>query len=276
MRLDFMIDSDHCNMRLDDFFYQRGISKKLVKDSRNHGEILLNGEKAYLCQKTALNDEVSIVFPKETSNVIPIKMPLDIVYEDEYVMVVDKQAGLATIPNRMYLKDSLGNAIMHYYNEHHIESAVHFVNRLDKDTSGLLLVAKSRYVHDFYSRDIKKVHRVYHCLVEGNPGEGTIDAPIAHRPDHATKRMIDENGARAVTHYKTLKTYENNTSLVECVLETGRTHQIRVHMASIGHPLVGDALYNEHPGTFYLDSVEISFPHPFDSKIYHFKKEDRF
>ncbi|MDD6348748.1 RluA family pseudouridine synthase [Intestinibaculum porci] len=271
MKLVYQVDADHTNMRLDDFFYKQGISKKLVKDSRNHGAILKNGQPVFLCEKTALDDEITIVFPKEESQVIPVKMDFGIVYEDDYLMVIDKPAHLATIPNRMYLTNSLGNALMYYYQEHGIESAIHFVNRLDKETQGLLLVAKSRYVHDFYSRDIKKVKRVYHALVEGHPGEGTIDAPIAHRLDHPTKRMIDPQGAHAITHYRTLKEYAT-TSLIECRLETGRTHQIRVHLASIGHPLVGDELYNDKLGNFYLDSVEIAFEHAMTHQMMVFKK----
>ena len=161
MILQFEIDAQHVDMRLDEFFYLHGISKKLVKDSRNHGEILVNGEKQYLCYKTVEGDSVAIVFPKETSNVIPVDIPLKVVYEDDYLMIIDKQPNLACIPVKKYLTESLGNAIMYYYKVNHIESAIHLVNRLDKETSGLMMIAKSRYVHDAFSHDIKQVKRVY-------------------------------------------------------------------------------------------------------------------
>ena len=120
MILQFEIDAQHVDMRLDEFFYLHGISKKLVKDSRNHGEILVNGEKQYLCYKTVEGDSVAIVFPKETSNVIPVDIPLKVVYEDDYLMIIDKQPNLACIPVKKYLTESLGNAIMYYYKVNHI------------------------------------------------------------------------------------------------------------------------------------------------------------
>lgn len=268
MKLTFTIHNQGANMRLDEFFYSQKISKKLVKDSRNRGSILVNGEPRFLSSRVTYGDLVEIIFPEEESHVVPIDIDFEIIYEDEALLVVNKPADLATIPNRRYYTSSLANGIMYYYQQHDIKSAIHFVNRLDKDTSGLLLVAKSRYVHDYYSRDIKQVKRVYHALVEGHPGEGTIDAPIGHAPDHATKRMISEDGVRAVTHYRTLQEI-GDQALVECILETGRTHQIRVHMASIGHPLVGDALYG-HEGRFYLESVSISFIHAITKEEMHF------
>lgn len=272
MKLEYIITKDEVNMRLDDFFYMKGISKKLVKDAKFKGSITVNGVWEKVPYRTKENDHVVIVFSPEESHVVPVDIPINIIYEDEYLMVIDKQKDLASIPNRKYYTESLANGIMYYFKKNHIVSSVHMVNRLDKETSGLLLVAKSSYIHDVFSKDIKKVQRVYHALVEGDPGEGIVDASIGHDDDHATKRRIDGSGLSAITHYKTIKRMMDQ-SIVECILETGRTHQIRVHMAYIRHPLVGDPLYG-HEGTFYLDSVKISFEHPITGKTLTFTKED--
>jgi 23S rRNA pseudouridine1911/1915/1917 synthase len=159
---------------------------------------------------------------------------------------------------------------MGYYKQNHIKSTIHLVNRLDKDTSGYLLVAKYRDIHHYFSKDINKVKRVYHAYVEGIVDEGTIDLPIL-KVEKQMRRIIDEKGKPSITHYRLIKSYDDY-SLVECVLQTGRTHQIRVHMAAIGHPLIGDSLYGGKEGEFYLDSVEISFTHPISKEVITLKK----
>ena len=227
----------------------------------------------YLLQK---DDVLNIIFPLELSCIEPDDIPLKIVYEDEYYLVIDKQANIPCIPTKRYPHHTLANGLIKYFNDHHILATVHLVNRLDKETQGLMLIAKDSRSHYLLSQDIKQVKRVYHCLVEGTlKGEGIIDSPIAKAHD-SIKRIISKDGKEARTYYRVLKNIEDKT-LVECILDTGRTHQIRVHLSSIGYPLAGDQLYGAKENTlFYLDSVELSFVHPYTKEFLEFKKEDKY
>ena len=188
-------------------------------------------------------------------------------------MIIDKQPGISCIPTKRHPKYTLANGLVYYFQQKHISSTVHLVNRLDKETSGYMLVAKDSLSHALLSSDIKQVKRVYHCLVDGLlEGKGTIDLPILQK-ENSVQRCIDEKGKRSLTHYCVLKQNTKQT-LVECVLETGRTHQIRVHMASLGHPLSGDVLYGSKvQQDIYLDSVEIQFVHPYTKQLISFQKD---
>jgi 23S rRNA pseudouridine1911/1915/1917 synthase len=194
---------------------------------------------------------------------------LDILFEDQYLLVVNKPAGMSTIPSREHPTGSLANALVGYYEEIGLSATSHIVTRLDRDTSGIVLIAKHRHVHHLLSKQQKNgnVKRTYEALAEGNIAleKGTIEKPIGRKLDSIIEREVRSDGKYACTHYCVLKRYKEFTH-VELQLKTGRTHQIRVHMSFIGHPLLGDDLYG---GTLSLIARQalhckiIQFPHPF-------------
>ncbi|MCD8500381.1 MAG: RluA family pseudouridine synthase [Bacillaceae bacterium] len=250
------------------------ISRQALTDIKANGRIEVNGESVtvrYLVQK---RDKITVVFPQEErgQGLEPQPIPLSIVYEDDFLLVVDKQSNLPTIPSRYQLGYSLANAVMHYYDQKGIKSTFHAVNRLDKDTSGLLIIAKHRYAHDLFSRQQKNhdLKRTYLAIVHGIicQDKGTIDLPIGRKSDSIIEREVRSSGQRAITHFEVISSDREN-SLVKLTLETGRTHQIRVHMASVGHPLLGDDLYGGGLNKINrqaLHSAELTFFHPFLKK----------
>ena len=204
--------------------------------------------------------------------VLPQDIPLDVVYEDGDVIVVNKPVGMVVHPAPGHPDGTLVNALLFHCGDtlSGINGALRpgIVHRIDRDTSGLLIAAKNDFAHQKLSAQLQDhtLARIYRCIVIGNLREdsGTVDAPIGRHPADRKKMAVDPKGRSAVTHWKVLGRYPGCTHL-ECRLETGRTHQIRVHMAYIGHPLLGDTLYNKTPGTFprqALHSASLSFVHP--------------
>lgn len=248
-------------------FLENHVSGRALKKLKYHGGIQVNGVARTVRWQLQPGDLLELFYPieRETSNIIPWYFPLHVVYEDEDLLVVRKPSGMPSIPNAHYPNYTLANALMAYYEMQGIDCTVHLVSRLDKDTSGLLLVAKSRRIHALLNQNFE---RRYRLLVSGKmEGQGTIDAPIGRYPS-SIKREVMPSGKRAVTHYQVLENREG-MSLVEAVLETGRTHQIRVHFAYLGHPLIGDKLYGKaYPGFNgqALHSYYLSFVHPVTQK----------
>lgn len=269
----FMITKKEAGIMIREFICPAFCSAKALKRIKANGKILVNQVEQTVRYILQVGDQLEILFPEEKTSMVPSTLPINIVYEDDDFLVVDKKQGMPSIPTKRYPTDTLANALVAYYQEHNIVATIHLVNRLDKDTSGLLLVAKSGYMHHQMSKDIKQVTRVYHGIVEGIlEGDGTIDSAIA-KEENSVKRYISNHGKPAITHYRALKVLSNNTTLVECILETGRTHQIRVHMAALGHPLLGDTLYGSvEEGPYYLESVSLCFVHPRINKRIEIKK----
>ena len=268
----YHIDSTSAGLRIEQYLRRRGYSyQNLTQLKKMHESILLNGVWSYMRTPMEGGDilTVHIQEPESSPNIPPSALPLDIVYEDEDIIVVNKPAGMPVHPSLNNYENSLANALMYYYQEQGKPFIFRCTNRLDRDTSGLTVVAKHMVSSSILSgMGVRhEITREYLAIVRGvlSPPEGTIDAPIGRTGSSLIERKIDfGKGEHAVTHYHVVEE-KNGHSLVSLILETGRTHQIRVHMKYIGHPLVGDYLYN--PDMEYIDrqalhSHRLSFTHP--------------
>ena len=270
-------------IRIDKYLTEKtDLSRSKIQKLIDEGKNLVNGNEVSSNYKVKLNDKIEI---KEEDmdfsiDIVKENIPLDIVYEDEYLLVINKKSGMVTHPAPGNYTGTLVNALLYKFDLEGDPIRPGIVHRLDKDTSGLMVVAKNEKVHDLLASMIKdkKVERHYLALVEGViPHEtGTIDAPIGRDIYNRQKMAVtDVNGKDSITHFKVLKRYKDKT-LVECVLETGRTHQIRVHMAYIKHPVVNDPLYNKKKADSFgqmLHSKSIKFTHPITGKEIYYEVE---
>ncbi len=245
------------------YLYSQGLSVTLVKKAK-YGGIFLNGNNVTVRATVNVGDKIEIFLNEETSDGIPpMDIPIRLLYEDEDILAIDKPTNMPTHPSKGNNLPTLANAVMGYYGGRFVFRSV---NRLDRDTSGVVIIAKNRISASALSASMKKGlwSKKYHALVDGTPepSEGTIDAPIERVCEGNIKREVRPDGKRAITKYKVIKT-EHDSSLCEVTLLTGRTHQIRVHMAYIGHPLSSDFLYGvASEREYFLRCVEIKFPHP--------------
>ena len=259
-----IISTNEKDTNIKDFLLQHGLTATLIKKVK-YGGVSINGTTVTMRAVVSPGDEVLIILPDDVSEGIPsIDMPLDIVYEDDYMIAVNKPQNMPTHPSKGNSLPTLANGIMAYFNGNHTFRSI---NRLDRDTSGIVLMAKDAFSAAALSGSMKRgeFRKKYIAKVVGvfENKHGVIDAPIRREAEGEMKRIVAPDGKNAVTEYTVVRD-DGQNSLVEILLHTGRTHQIRVHFAHIGHPLVGDFLYGERIENecYNLHCFELSLPHP--------------
>ena len=255
------------------------LSERLIKKLKYSSNILQNSSPVFVNSKVATGDiiEVNIDFVEDCSDIEPENIPIDIIYEDDYLIALNKQPNMVVHPTCGHLSGTIANAIVHHLNSKGISRKIRPVSRLDRDTSGVIIFAKNEYIQESLIRQMtsKTFKKEYLGIVHGriNEPSGTIDLPIARKPESIMLRHVSSEGDTAITHFEVLE-YFNHGTLVKFSLETGRTHQIRVHCQAIGHALIGDTLYPsltpENDNDFSqainrqaLHSFRSSFIHPF-------------
>lgn len=273
MKLAYINSSKYSNVK-EVLKAEFSMSDRLLLKLKKLDKIYLNGNVTSVNHPVLENDliECYLDYEEDNSNIVPTEMPLNIIYEDEAYIVVNKPAGIPVHPSMDHYTDSLSNGIAFYFNQIGLKKKIRPVNRLDKDTSGIVIFAKNEYIQECLVRQMKSKEFIkrYIAVVNGNLDnlEGTINAPIARKEGSIIERCVSETGDIAITHYKVLKR-EPDFDIVECILETGRTHQIRVHFAYLGHSLLSDTLYGTSSSLINrqaLHAYEVEFTNPLSKK----------
>ncbi|MCB2292539.1 RluA family pseudouridine synthase [Clostridium algoriphilum] len=285
-KLTYVVRANIKDEKLRDYLkYTESLSGRFIKSSGLTGKITVNNKVAKLNHRINSEDIIEIDMKRdEHQNIEPEKMDLDVVYDDIDLIVVNKSPGIVVHPTRGYPNGTLANGVLYYFKERGEKCIVRLVSRLDMDTSGLIIIAKNQYSHmalarDMQSKDIqskdndkkdaqgKTFEKSYMAVVHGNMQNksGTIDLPIGKPDEESINRKVCEEGQRSITHYEVVESFKNG-DLVKVTLETGRTHQIRVHFSHIGHPLYGDSLYGTVESDYIdrqaLHAYKLIIPHP--------------
>ena len=251
------------------------ISDRLLLRLKNSKSIFLNNLPTYVSKQVNANDTVTVIidFIEESPNIVPTKMNLNIIYEDDCYLIINKPPHIPVHPSILHYDNSLSNGVKYYFDSIGLKRKIRPVNRLDKDTSGLVIFAKNEYIQECLVRQMKskELKKTYIAICDGRfeKKKDTINSPIARKPGSIIERCIDPSGDISITHYEVIDTLKN-VSIVKCLLETGRTHQIRVHLSSINHPILGDSLYgnkNTEVSRQLLHAYQLEFYHPLTKKL---------
>ena len=286
MKFDYQYQGDETKL-LRSFLKEQGISKGLLaKVKFQGGKILVNGEERTVRHQLSSGDQVSFVIPdeKEHETMLATPGPVEIVYEDDHVLVVNKPAGIASIPAQYHPQGTLANRVKAYYQaQGYVDQVIHIVTRLDRDTSGLMLFAKHGFAHAKLDKQLRahQFLKKYQALVGGNvvglADHELIDRPISRERTSLMRRQVDPAGQAAQTEYwLEYRSEKEKLALVDIRLHTGRTHQIRVHFSDIGCPLLGDDMYGGDTTKIArqaLHCYELAFCHPFTGEPLHFIQE---
>lgn len=284
------ITKDQVNMRIDKYLSDMlpDISRSYIQKLLADGNILVNDTMIKSNYKLETGDEISVNLPEaKEPDIVPENIPLDIVYEDEDILIVNKPKGMVVHPAAGHASGTLVNAIMYHCKDQlsTINGVLRpgIVHRIDMDTTGLLVVCKNDLAHQSLAEQLKvhSITRKYQAIVYDNIVEeqGTIQQPIGRHPVDRKKQAVNvRHGREAITHYRVLERFQGKYTFVECQLETGRTHQIRVHMAYIHHPLLGDTVYGPAKDKFHLQGQTLhagvlGFVHPRTKKYVEFQAE---
>jgi len=285
-KLTYIVGADVANVKIRDYLkYSENLSGRFIKSSGLSGKINVNDKLAKLNLRVNSGDKIEIDMKRdEHQNIEPEKMDLDVVYDDIDLLVINKRPGIVVHPTHGYPYGTLANGVLYYFKEKGENCIVRLVSRLDRDTSGLIIIAKNQFSHMALARDMhgndvndssniknddkgKTFEKSYMAVVHGNMENktGTIDLPIGNPNEDSAKREVWEDGQRSITHYEVIDSFKNG-DLLKVTLETGRTHQIRVHLSHIGHPLYGDSLYGTCEGEYIdrqaLHAYKLIIPHP--------------
>lgn len=279
----YIIKKEFNNYSILSFLKAQGFTHNVIVTlKKTENGILQNDKWAYVNNTLSTGDTLSLNLIEEVkkTTIVPVNLPLDILYEDEDILIVNKPSDMPIHPSQNNYENTLANAILYYFMQQNEEFTFRCINRLDRDTTGLTIIAKNSLAAGILSQQVsaRNIHRKYLAICSGKLEQpDTIYAPIGRKDDSTIERMVRQDGEKAITHYRPLMyNRDYDCTLVELQLETGRTHQIRVHMKHIGHPLPGDFLYNPDYTIIKrqaLHSYSLDFVHPITKEKMHFQAD---
>lgn len=279
MKLDYKVEKESI---LKDYLLEIGLSRRFCKRVKLYGKMYLNGEEVKNFVTVHPGDIITLEYVEdENEEILSKDVSLDIVYEDDHILIINKPEGVTSQPSRLHYEDNIISYVKSYFQSKNFLTNIHVVTRLDFQTSGLMIIAKDGHTHYLLTRDnnldVISIEKKYKAIVDGilNKKEGIIDLPIDRKDPNSILREVSETGKKAITEYKVMEE-KKNKSLIEVKLHTGRTHQIRVHFSTLGYPVIGDKLYGVADERLMLHCYYLKFKNPYTDEIIEVKREPDF